>query len=135
MRPFRRRCYSCRRCGHRKDKTLIRKIATIIENGISSPYPCIDSTKAAEKSAPGQEDIGDRLGLVAGTFHSFCLTVLRAFKLINPFRVSSFLRNGRGRKKRMMVKYFRQRIGDFLGIPLDVVERLMTIVHARVKHV
>ncbi len=119
--------------GTGKTKTLIRKITTIIENGISSPNILVltFSRKAAEEiRSRVREDIGDpALGLVAGTFHSFCLTVLKehseTYKARFGYRHFPSVME-EDERKRMISEVLRQRIGDFLGIPLDVVERFVS---------
>lgn len=119
--------------GTGKTKTLIRKITTIIERGISSENILVltFSRKAAEEiRARVRDEIGDpAFGLVAGTFHSFCLSFLKEHS--ETFRTRfGYLRfpavMEEDERKSMIREVIRKRIGDFLGIPLDVVERFVS---------
>lgn len=119
--------------GTGKTKTLIRKITTIIQYGISPENILVltFSRKAAEeiRSRVREEIGGTALGLVAGTFHSFCLRFLKEHSEIFKVRFGypqfpAVLEEEE--RKSMIQDVIRKKIGDFLGIPLDVIERFVS---------
>ncbi len=123
--------------GTGKTKTLISKITAIIGDSGISPKNILVLTfsrKAAEEiRSRVREVIGEMaLGLVAGTFHSFCLSLLMEYsgEFKSRYGYSDFPTViEEDERKRIIKGILMGRLDDFIGIPLDIIESFVDDPH------
>ena len=119
--------------GTGKTKTLVTKLTSIISTGGISPANILVLTfsrKAAEEiRSRVRDEIGlSALGIAAETFHSFCLTLLRAYSGIftDRFGFTDFPSTLDDFEREKFIRdLVLSRIDDFLGIPADVISRII----------
>ncbi len=118
--------------GTGKTKTLIEKIGNTIRGGLASPSSILVLTfsrKAAEeiRNRVGREIGAAAASLTAGTFHSFCLKLLRehqeSFCRTRGFSRFPDVLDDESREA-MLRGIIRESIADFMGMPSGVIYSL-----------
>lgn len=119
--------------GTGKTRTIIEKINAIIRAGVARPDNILVLTfsrKAADEIRHRvMLSLGEHAGsIVSGTFHSFCLGLLRDYSG-RFFKVSGYTRFpavlDETAKEALIMEILRDSIDSFLGLPVGVVYSLM----------
>lgn len=119
--------------GTGKTKTIIEKVKNIINHGIAEPEDILILTFSNKAAQEIKERVksgisSDADGIRSGTFHSFCLNLLR--ENTNAFIHSSGFKHfpeviDQEEKNKLQMDLLRNSKDRFLGIPLDVASGLL----------
>ncbi len=119
--------------GTGKTKTLVERIRFLLECGAAAPEELLVLTfsrKAAEEIRERVAALGGERarGITAGTFHSFCLAMLREMQAdyMARARLDAFPRTMDGEERSaLLLELIRGRLEEFMGIPAAIIERLL----------
>lgn len=118
--------------GTGKTKTLIEKIGNTITGGLAPPSSILVLTFSRKAAEEIRHRVGREIGpaaaaLTAGTFHSFCLKLLRehreSFCRMRGFSRFPDVLDDEGREA-MLRGIIRESIADFMGMPSGVIYSL-----------
>ena len=118
--------------GTGKTKTLVEKIKNIIITGIVAPENILVLTFSKKAALEIKErvvrDIKDKAdAITAGTFHSFCLSILKYYKkdFIESEDFKMFPKViGEDEKSDIFNKIIASRLHEFRGIPIPVIREM-----------
>ncbi|TAL36891.1 MAG: hypothetical protein EPN93_06910, partial [Spirochaetes bacterium] len=119
--------------GTGKTRVLVERIHNLLATGAAQPGELLVLTFSRKAAEELQHRVAARSGelargLTAGTFHSFCLSMLGQFRdeYMAAARLASFPRVlEAGERAALIRELIRARVDDFLGLPVGVIERIL----------
>jgi DNA helicase II / ATP-dependent DNA helicase PcrA len=119
--------------GTGKTRTLVERIRHLLESGAATPEDLLVLTfsrKAAEEIRERVMALGGERtrGITAGTFHSFCLSMLREYQeeYRERARLDAFPRTIDGEERSaLLLALIQGRLEEFKGIPAAIIGRLL----------
>ncbi len=118
--------------GTGKTRCLVEKTVRIIGQNIAKPEAILALTFSRKAAEELKERIVQRIGeagkrIIAGTFHSFCYSLLREYYRGEHFYLTNrdFSIIDAEKQEEILFRLLRNNLEDFLGFPINLIVRLI----------